>query len=92
MFLFIFVLAKGFSYLGQLLKSGNSGNYSHQFVLWTIGASLFAHAVTMISVSYFDQSFIFPYMSLALIGSIWSVSMKAQVEDLPKINNQSSID
>ena len=72
MVLFIFILAKGFSYVGETLKNEDEQKPGHQFFLWALGASLFANVATMISVSYFDQSFIFLYLVLAAIGSIWS--------------------
>jgi len=72
MLLFILILLKGFSYLGQTLKSGNNQKPESQFFLWALGASLFGNAATMISVSYFDQSFLFLYLTLAAIGSLWS--------------------
>jgi hypothetical protein len=40
-----------------------------QFMLWALGSALFAHVVTFFSVSYFDQSFVFLYVTLAAIGS-----------------------
>jgi ABC-type Mn2+/Zn2+ transport system permease subunit len=39
-------------------------------MLWAMGAALFAHAVTFISVSYFDQNFVNWYLLLAIIGTL----------------------
>ena len=89
MILFIILLAKGFSYVGHTLKNEDDQNPGSQFFLWALGASLFAHAATMISVSYFDQSFIFLYLVLAAIGSLWSVTMKSQIADMPATTNRS---
>lgn len=83
MILFIIILAKGFSYVGHTLKNVDDQNTVFQFFLWTLGVSLFAHVATMISVSYFDQSFVFLYLVLAVIGSLWSVTMKSQIADMP---------
>ena len=81
MFLFIGVLAKGFTYVGQTLHASTVDNEESKFVLWGIGAALFAHLATMISVSYFDQSFLFLYLNLALIGSAWSGVMLTQKKE-----------
>ncbi len=70
MFLFILTLALGFRYVGEALRAGRGGPIADQFLVWCLGASLFAHTVTCISVSYFDQSFLFLYTTLAMIGSI----------------------
>ena len=72
MFLFITILAKGFSFVGQCLQQGAKLSPQFRFFVWALGASLFAHVATCISVSYFDQSVVFLYFSLAAIGSIWS--------------------
>lgn len=69
MILFIFTLLKAFSYVGKNIESNKGLSASTLFMLWTLGASLFANAATMISVSYFDQSYIFLYLVLAAIGS-----------------------
>ena len=69
MLLFIAVLAKSFSYLGQMLMEPSDLSPDSRFMVWALGASLFAHAATFVSVSYFDQSFVFIYLTLAAIGS-----------------------
>ena len=72
MLLFIFILVKGFSYVGQAVTSGNNQEPGSQFFYWALGASLFANAAAMVSVSYFDQSFVFLYLTLAVVCSTWS--------------------
>ena len=76
--LFILILAKGFSYVGQLIPKRKNLSSDSYFFLWSLGASLFAHATTCISVSYFDQSFLFIYLNLAAISSIWSEKISNQ--------------
>jgi len=66
--LFIAILAKGFSFVGQILQNPGGLAPKSRFTIWAFGASLFVHAVTCISVSYFDQSFVFIYFTLALIS------------------------
>lgn len=72
MFIFIMVLAKGFSFVGQEIRHASTTNSNFQFMIWAIGASLFTHAGSMTSITYFDQSFLFLYLTLAAIGSIHS--------------------
>lgn len=71
MLLFIIVLAKGFSFVGRTLQMSELSQ-QQQFMCWALGASLFAHATTFISVSYFDQSFLFIYLTLGAISSVWA--------------------
>ncbi len=75
MLLFIAVLAKGFSFVGQTLRQMPELSSQSRFMIWALGASLFAHVVTFIGVSYFDQSFLFLYLSLAAIASVWSATV-----------------
>jgi hypothetical protein len=77
MILFMLQIMKGFSYAGKTIRYylESNGYDSTAFVVWSLGASLFVHAVSCISVSYFDQSFIFLYLGLAAINSAWSEAM-----------------
>jgi len=72
MLLFIAILFKGFSIVGQTVRQSADLPQEHRFMIWALGASLFSHAVTFISVSYYDQSFLFIYLTLAAIGSAGS--------------------
>ena len=71
MLLFMGVLVRGYSFVGRMLQMSELSPQS-RFMIWAFGASLFVHSITFISVSYFDQSFVFIYLSLAIIGSTWS--------------------
>lgn len=70
MFLFIWTVWCSFNYVGEILKTTKSNRDA--YFLWCIGSSLFAHAATMISVSYFDQSFIFLYLNFAIVASLYA--------------------
>jgi hypothetical protein len=75
MLIFIASLAKGFSYVGNTLRHATKLSPTSLFVVWALGASLFANAVTFLAVSYFDQSSVFIYLILAAIGSMWSTTI-----------------
>ena len=68
--LFIAILVKGFSFVGQSLRQAADFSPDSRFTIWALGASLFSHAATFISVSYFDQSVVFLYLTLAAICSL----------------------
>jgi hypothetical protein len=70
MTLFIVVLWLAFRRVGKFIDEKPSKEEHQGFVVWTLGASLFAHATTSVSVSYFDQSFVFLYMTVACIASL----------------------
>lgn len=74
---FIVMLAKSFGFIGKTLRvDGLSRN--ERFLVWTLGAALFAHAATSVSVTYFDQSVVFLYFTFAAIGSTWSAALALQ--------------
>lgn len=79
MLLFITVLATGFSFIGRSLRQLPKLSPQAQFMIWALGASLFVHSATFISVTYFDQSVVFIYLTLALISSVGSHTVKVGV-------------
>lgn len=85
MLLFISLFWCGFRYVGVTLKSRTSAPYQKQFFVWSIGAALFAHAVTCTSVAYFDQSFLFLYLTLAVAASVHS-SRKSEASQQPSFH------
>ena len=70
MLLFIGILYTAFSSVGNALRANETAPIDEQFLIWTLGSILFAHAATFFSVSYYDQSAIFLYLLLASIGSL----------------------
>lgn len=78
MTLFIIIIIKTFFYVGQSVKKIPPSFNKNKFFLWAVGSSLFAHAATCISVAYFDQSFLFLYLIIAAISSIWSYTHSQQ--------------
>ena len=77
MLFFIVILSKGFYFVGETINKSAGLTQDSRFLIWSLGASLFAHSVTFISVSYVDQSFLFIYLTLALISSAWSCNIKS---------------
>jgi hypothetical protein len=76
--LFVFVVWKGFACVGRVARSVDLPSRSI-FMLWTLGASLFALAITGLSVSYFDQSIVILYSTLGCIGSVTSRAIKRRI-------------
>jgi hypothetical protein len=79
MLLFIAVLASAFSSVGKTVTTLGYDNRSG-FIIWCVGASLFANAVSCIGVSYFDQSVIFLLLTLAAtVASLRPIPSPADV-------------
>ena len=62
----------GFRYVGRSLQLRAQAPFDDRFLIWALGSGLFANAVTSLSVSYFDQSVMFLYLNLAVIGSLFA--------------------
>lgn len=72
MFLVIAALITAFRWVGVVYRAHFDDSPSDSYLIWCLGAGLFAHATTSVSVSYFDQSLVFFWMNVAVIGSMYS--------------------
>jgi hypothetical protein len=70
MVLFMWVIVVAFLRISKALRSTQGGPLRDQFVIWTLGAILFAHATAFWSISYFDQTIVFLCFVVACIGSL----------------------
>jgi hypothetical protein len=72
--LFIAIIAYCFKTIGQALRVAEHKSIGVRICLWAMGAALFAHVITFLSVPYFDQSIVPWYLLLAMISSTvtWS--------------------
>ena len=84
--LFALILVIAFRRVGRTLAlDGHGAQDPSGWFAWALGASLFAHAVSFVSVSYFDQSFVALYLTLAAIGAaaVTQDARRAQPEAAP---------
>jgi hypothetical protein len=92
MLLFIGALWTAFRYVGKFLDRNANGDVGDSWVAWALGAALFAQAASCVSVYYFDQSFIFLFLNLAVIGSLYSLAMQKSAvlpAELPPVSHSS---
>jgi len=76
MVLFIATLYVAFEGIGQALQRTIGARHPQIFLIWTIGSILFGHIVNFFSISYFDQSIVFFYLTLAIVGML--IGLKTQ--------------
>jgi len=69
MIMFIIMIALSFRIVGDKIKRCEKQGGAEQYVVWGIGAALFVHIVTFMSVTYFDQMIVFWFLLLAMIAS-----------------------
>ena len=70
--LMIAMLLMAFRWVGIVCARHIERDAPNAFMVWCLGAGMFAHAATSVSVAYFDQSAVFFWMNLAIISSIYS--------------------
>ena len=67
----IVMIWRSFKLLLSRISSVIGSNREFEFPLWCIGCTLFAHALSFVSISYFDQMFVLFYI---LVGGIAGVA------------------
>ena len=87
--LFILILAKSFSWVGKLQEVIGETRPDNAFMIWCFGSALFSHAVTGISVSYFDQSVVFLWLNVSVISSMYSAVALGGVPEREAVGLQS---
>jgi len=94
MVLFIAIIALSFKAVGRSVRLGEASMpIAHRKLTWALGAALFAHAVTYISVTYFDQNFVNWYLLLAMISSVAGPSLlMTRQEFFERLHSQSAAD
>lgn len=80
MIIFIMIIVFGFRGIGNIMNSLKNETISVQFLPWAMGASLFAHATSFISVAYFDQLIVVLYLLFAMISRISTIPTPDQVD------------
>ena len=68
--LFVWVLIVSFAYVGKALRRTRHAPLQDQFLIWILGATLFGHVTTFLSISYYAQATVFLYFLLGSIGSL----------------------
>ncbi|MGC4053261.1 MAG: hypothetical protein QM757_28490 [Paludibaculum sp.] len=77
MLLFIGILSTSFRSVGLVVRSSTS-DPKVKLLAWALGGALLGHAVSFISVSYFDQNIIIFYWLLAAIAALGKLPVAAR--------------
>jgi hypothetical protein len=70
---FIVMIGVGFGIVGKALRACE-GLALQRVLVWSIGTSLFVHVCIFFAVSYFGQIIMLWYLTLAMIGSLPTVT------------------
>jgi hypothetical protein len=75
--LFVAIIAFAFKYSGETVKLVPNAVIWRRYIPWAMGVQLFTHAVSFISVSYFDQIVFHWYLVLAAIAALRQIRREA---------------
>ena len=78
--LFIWMIVSSFSMAGKAFANIPETDTKNRVLVWTLGCTLFSHTITFLSVRYFDQSFTYYYLVLAMIGCVYNLYAPQQNE------------
>ena len=73
----------------KILEMRSIGN-DREFSLWCVGATLFAHSVTFLSISYFDQMYVFFWIVIGGLPAMLSGTEDENISDPDSIHGQAS--
>jgi hypothetical protein len=71
-----------FRKLGKAMRILRSRNNKNEFYLWCLGSALFAHCATFISVSYYDQSYIYFAVLIGAVPGLSTIAPAISKEEL----------
>jgi len=78
------LLIVAFMWIGKMTTVTVDVPSGNLFMIYSLGACLFSHAITSISVAYFDQSMIFFWMTVAMISSLHSSHIESKLQENQK--------
>jgi len=73
MILLIAIMWRAFAWIGESLRDTSNLPDDERFMVWCLGAGLFAHAASSLSVVYFDQSVAFFWLNVGAISALYSL-------------------
>src|SRR5947207_15287476 len=79
----LWLLSRCFSRIGTFVQRMRDDK-RQAFLLWSLGAAMFAHAVGFMGVSYFDQTAVGWYALIAIISATTNVPDIPQTAEAPE--------
>jgi hypothetical protein len=79
--LFIVFIVFSFKSVGDIIRSGEDIPLEIKLCAWSLGAALFIHTVSFISVSYFDQTVVFWFLTLGMISALGDFTRRFKEPD-----------
>jgi hypothetical protein len=77
--LFVAIIVLSFREVGIALQENENDFWEGNAIIWSMGATLYAHTISYWGVSYFDQSRVVWFLFLAMISCIASANKRRRV-------------
>lgn len=74
--LFVMIIIRGFQTVGRICKKVTEPRL--RWMTWCLGATLFAHTIAYLGVSYFDQSLVAWYALLSMLSALDRTKVRAK--------------
>lgn len=71
--LYVYIVVLAFSNLGRAMRMTRVQPRGLQFLVFGIGATLFAHVMSFLSISYFDQNVVNFYLCIAMTAAVMGI-------------------
>ncbi len=71
--LYILLLVRGFSYIGNALlivRNNGESDKSFEFLLWGLGVIHTVHILNWLAITYYDQTYVFWLLQLAVLSTL----------------------
>lgn len=73
--LFLMIIIYSFKAVGKAIRQVDNQGYLQKFI-WAIGASLFAHTIAFIGISYMGSNLFMLYMTVAILSTISTMEFR----------------
>ena len=80
MALFILLLVRGFSHIGNALvvvRNKSESDKSLEFLLWGLGVMLTVHILNWLGIPYYDQTYVLWFMQLAVLATLSDIIIRS---------------
>ncbi|MDD5581443.1 MAG: hypothetical protein PHY16_19530 [Methylobacter sp.] len=87
MILFILLLVRGFSHIGnalEVVRNKGESDKSLEFLLWGLGVMLAVHIMNWLGITYYDQTYVLWFMQLAVLATLSDNAIRSS-SNIPEV-------
>ena len=77
----ILIFHYSFRIIKRTLHDFSNNSNQEEFTIWCVGALLFTHMITCLTISYFDQTFVLFYFLIAFISNLHLMNTNQPIQE-----------